>query len=469
MSDSLISGGDAFGPGIANAQLQDFDLIDHLRSYKKRVAGNYRAVLPEDIGTLPSNGLLVSTKIDGELWFLIAYSGEVFFSNPRGRVITGKLPIFNGVKKLPDGTIIAGELHVKVDGGRCRVGDLSALIGEGAKADLSKLCFGAFDLVKSLDVDIQDVYTGRLAELKKLLTPTENLFVIDSQEIDRKQLSERFESEVVTEKSEGLIARLTTGLIYKLKPAISIDAVVIAYTPNGDMTRSLLLGLMMPDGKIQIFGGCGNIGSDENRKDLLKKLTPLNISTNLRYASDGGSLYTFVQPQIVVELKVTDIQADHSDGSASKAMLLDFSENQWKNLGMANCPRPIHPVLVGIREDKLANPVDIRFEQIKAYTVSEVAKTKSRDFPKSTVIRREVWIKETKGVTAVRKLVVWKTNKQEIEDGFPGYVVHWTDYSPGRASPLDREVKLAPDEKSALTLADSMVEANIKKGWEKHP
>jgi ATP-dependent DNA ligase len=133
------------------------------------------------------------------------------------------------VKKLPYGTIIAGELHVKVEGGRCRVGDLSALIGEGAKADLSKLCFGAFDLVKSLDVDIQDVYTERLAELKKLLTFNDNLFVIDSQELDRKQLSEKFESEVVTGKSEGLIARLTTGLIYKLKPAITIDAVVIAY------------------------------------------------------------------------------------------------------------------------------------------------------------------------------------------------------------------------------------------------
>ena len=45
--------------------------------------------------------------------------------------------------------------------------------------------------------------------------------------------------------------------------------------------------------------------------------------------------------------------------------------------------------------------------------------------------------------------------------------MHWTDYSPGRGSPLDREVKLAPDEKAAMKIADSMVEENIKKGWEK--
>jgi len=466
----VFTGGSPFGVGVANAVLQDLDLIDQLSAYKKRVASNYRAVLPEDIGTLPSNGLMVSTKIDGELWFLLTHSGKVFFANPRGRVIAGDLPIFKAVGKLPENTIIAGELHVKVSdgGGRCRVGDLAALIAQGAKADLAKLCFGAFDLVKYTQSDAQAVYADRLSILKKLLGDTENLFAIDSQEIDRKKLSEKFESEVASGKSEGLIARLSTGLIYKLKPAITIDAAVIAYTPNGDMARSLLLGLMMPDDKLQIFGGCGNLGSDDDRKDLLKKLTPLNTSSNLRYASDGGSLYTFVKPELVVEVRVSDLQAEHSDGNASKAMRLEFVDGQWKNLGMASCPRPIHPVLVGVREDKAVNSTDIRFDQISGYAVIEAEKPTSKDLPKSAVIRREVWTKETKGVTAVRKLVVWKTNKHEVESGFPSYVVHWTDYSPGRASPLDREVKLAPNEKAALMLADAMVEENIKKGWEKH-
>jgi len=467
MSNSLVTGGNPFGAGLANALLQDMDLIDHLTSYKKRVAGNYRAVLPEDINTLPNDGLLVSTKIDGELWFLISHSGNVFFANPRGRTITGDLPILKAAAKLPRGTIIAGELHVKVDKGRCRVGDLSALIAQGEKADLSKLCFGAFDLVKSQDTETQAVYIERLAVLQKLVQPTENLFVIDSQEIDRKTLSEKFETEVISGKSEGLIARLSTGLIYKLKPAITIDAVVIAYTPSGDMARSLLLGLMMPDGKMQMFGGCGNLGSDENRKALLKRIAPFNTASTIRYASDTGSLYTFVNPQLVVEVKVTDLQAEHSDGTASKAMRMEFADNQWKNLGMTNCPRPIHPVLVGVREDKTVNTTDVRFEQIVEYAVIGAAKLTSQDLPKSNIIRREVWAKETKGVTAVRKLVVWKTNKQVVDSGFPSYVVHWTDYSPGRASPLDREVKLAPDDKSANQLADAMIEENIKKGWEK--
>lgn len=467
MTSKLFSGGNPFGEGIANASLQDSDLLDVLSSYKRRVAGNYRAVLPDDIGTLPSDGLLVSNKIDGELWFLIAMQGEVFLANPRGRVIAGKLPIFKGVAKLSDHTIIVGELHVQVDHGRCRVGDLSALIAEGKQADINRLRFAAFDLLQTKDADKQSIYTERLASLQNVIKTSETLFVIESQEIDRKELSKRFEAEVMSGNSEGLIIRLASGLIYKLKPAITIDAAIIAYTPFDDQARSVLLGLMMPDESMQIFGGCGNLGTDAQRKSLLKQLNKLKIDAQIRYASDSGSVYTFVKPEVIVEIKVTDIQAEHSDGSISKAMRLKLERDQWEQVGMAACPRPIHAVIEKIREDKSVNVTDIRFAQIDDYALKDPAEKIAVDLPKSKVIRREVWTKETKGVIAVRKLVVWQTNKQEIDTTYPGYVVHWTDYSPGRASPLDREVKLAPNEKSAIAIADAMVEENIKKGWNK--
>jgi hypothetical protein len=75
-------------------------------------------------------------------------------------------------------------------------------------------------------------------------------------------------------------------------------------------------------------------------------------------------------------------------------------------------------------------------------------------------------VKETKGLRAIRKLLVWKTNKELVNSSMPAFVIHWTDYSPGRASPLDREVKLAPTREIATQIADQLVEANIKKGWE---
>jgi hypothetical protein len=78
---------------------------------------------------------------------------------------------------------------------------------------------------------------------------------------------------------------------------------------------------------------------------------------------------------------------------------------------------------------------------------------------KSEVIQRRVWTKDE----SVRKLLVWKTNKEGV--GFSSFVVHWTDYSPGRKAPLAREVRLAPSEKEAEKIAEDMITENIKKGW----
>ena len=88
------------------------------------------------------------------------------------------------------------------------------------------------------------------------------------------------------------------------------------------------------------------------------------------------------------------------------------------------------------------------------------------DLPDSKLLRREVYIKEAKGKTAVRKLLVWKTNKEKVSEDHPGFVVHWTDYSPDRKDPIKRTVRLASSKKNATSIADKLIEDNVKKGWE---
>jgi hypothetical protein len=61
---------------------------------------------------------------------------------------------------------------------------------------------------------------------------------------------------------------------------------------------------------------------------------------------------------------------------------------------------------------------------------------------------------------------MWKTNKSGIDPDFPAYVVHWTDYSAGRGTPLEREVRTAPTAELAETIAAKLIEENVKKGWE---
>jgi hypothetical protein len=191
-------------------------------------------------------------------------------------------------------------------------------------------------------------------------------------------------------------------------------------------------------------------------------------ASSVRYASDSGGLYSFVKPEIVAEVEVTDFQAEQSSGEVSQAMVLQFGLEGWSRIGMSPCPRPIHPVLVRLREDKKADSVDTRMEQVSSFASPHVGEAGEGPLPASQLLRREVWTKEAKGKTSVRKLLVWKTNKEVHSGGrFPAYVVHWTDYSPSRAAPLDREVKLAPDETEAHKIANELVKENIKKGWEK--
>ncbi len=52
MSAALYTGGQAFGAGLRDARLADAALLETLQTYKRRVAGTYRALPPARLGEL---------------------------------------------------------------------------------------------------------------------------------------------------------------------------------------------------------------------------------------------------------------------------------------------------------------------------------------------------------------------------------------------------------------------------------
>jgi hypothetical protein len=464
--------GTAFGGGFINGRLDDPDLQETLWSYKRRVAGNYRPLAPEEIGLLPSGRYLVSEKLDGELWFLVASKGTASLVNPYGRVIHGGIPLLTEASALTDGTILAGELYIQKEESRSRVGDLSAYFANPNLSPERSLAFCVFDVVQGHDGVEQESYELRYGAIKALLQGGQSLHAVAHSELaSAAEISSAFAERVLGGHAEGLIVRTSSGLIYKLKPVIELDALVVAYTSrvdSPDQARSLLLALAQDDETFQIVGGCGNLGTDENRLSLFKQLKPFDCNSAVRVSSDTGGLYQFVKPSLIVQVKVTDLQADRADGSPSLGHQIKLGEKGWGSIGMYPTARLIHPVLMRVREDKAVNSHDLRISQIDSYvSISRVTSLGASLSAKSEVLRRELWVKEAKGVKAVRKLLVWKTNKETITTSMPAFVIHWTDYSPGRASPLDREVKLAPTQAIATAIADRLIEENIKKGWER--
>jgi hypothetical protein len=468
---NFYKNGGPLGKGIGDASLSDAELADQLASYRRRVAGNYRPLPPDEIVKLPNGPMWVSEKIDGELWFMVSQGGETFLANPQGSVIAGDIPVIFQAGKLSDGTIIAGELHAKVEGRRARVGDLAAAMAGGVSAKSESIAFAAFDLVQEAGNTELGGYADRLKMLQGLIKGSENLSVVSTETpATSSEVKALYDSRVASGQAEGLIVRLETGLIYKLKPEVKLQMVITAYTVKADqpdMVRSILLSLIKNDGSFQILGGCGNLGSEEDRKSLLAKLEALKTESSARYASDGGGLYTFVKPDLVAAVTVTDLQSLLSDGSPATGMQVAFGKDGWSSLGMHAGPKLIHPVMTGLLSDAKADQATAGYAQVADYLPPAKQEQSFGKLPESTVIRRDVWTKSAKGATAVRKLLVWKTNKDQADPSYPAYVVHWTDYSAGRATPLDRNVRLATDEKSALAIAEELISENIKKGWEK--
>jgi len=419
---------------------QNREVLSQLVAYRRVVAANYVLTGPDEIQHRLGMPLLVSTKIDGELWFAL-HDGEWKLVSPTGRVISGDLEILQEVAKsgVATDTILAGELYVKVDG-RARIADVSSALGGGGMANTSTLAFAVFDVVSSADISaIGTPYSARHEFINKIplgqqLHPIHNTATKSSSEV-----TELFEKEVGAKGAEGLVARSEDGRTFKVKPSKELDAAILGFTERRDADgstsiRSLLFGLLQDDGSWIPIATTGNVGDAAFRKELYLQLEKtVRPSSYRRISESSGVMYKLVEPTAVVELRCLDFQLEDIQGRLIKNPRLVHDSKSWQVSGWTNSVVVHNSVVVRLRPDKGISVEDIGWTQItRQLPIAEV--TEAVVLGKSEVIRRAVWTKEGAGKTDVRKLLVWKTNKETA--GYPAYVVHWTDYSSTRSHRL---------------------------------
>ena len=469
------------GQTVENDGIAAPEVLSKLKGYRKTVVAGYRPLLLDEISSnLTSGEMYISPKIDGELWFMIIEDDEVVLSNTRGKLIAGDIPLISEVsqisKRFKGRVILVGELFVASKKSRPRVSDLASALGGGAKAEVEKLGFAAFDIISGGDVKssipLVD-YKDRLALIQRLLADGKRAKCVKTETINSPgEVINYFNNWVDAGKAEGLVIRAGEGRIYKVKPSLSIDAVIIGYTEkSGDSSqvRSIILALMRADDTFQLLGSCGSLGDEKARKEMMQKIQKSQVKSNWRHTSGDGAIYHFVKPEVIVEIKVVDVQGEDSSGDSIRKMVLSIKDNEWVALQKLPCASVHHPVFIRYRSDKQVNALDLRIEQISDRCLINNKETKAEviTLPSSEIVRREVYSKTIKEITSVRKLVILKTNKEDVDSDFPAYVVHWTDFSPDRKEPLKREVRLASVKETATTIAEEMLEKNIKKGWEK--
>tara|TARA_S200000501_G_scaffold200583_1_gene188704 strand:+ start:1034 stop:2404 length:1371 start_codon:yes stop_codon:yes gene_type:complete len=441
------------------------------KNYKGAVASKYRPLKPEEINSLPQGNNLVSRKIDGELWLAHICKDEVILFAKGGRFIKeGKIieSLRNCLPKNIESLTLAGELYVKKEN-RERVGDVAKAISE---KDFDILSFAIFDLVKIEGKTLPLNYEKKLEELQSIFNqPKNNIKVIETVELnDKKSIKEFYEKYVNQKNSEGIIVRTSTEITYKVKPSITIDALVIGFTNKVnefEKVRSVLLGLKRNDDSIQLLGACGNFLGDL-RDELYKKLVSIETESKFRHSSSDGNLYRFVKPELVLEIKCTEIQREDSSSNIIRRMVLDFKENIWQPLALTECVSLIHPVIIRERGDKLTDNIDVRISQLESFMDSSQMdeKVKPIKLPESKIVERKVWTKDGKNGISIRKIIILQTFKSKIWDGWAEWIVFYSDFSAGRKSPLDRKLKTARSKEEAMEISENLIEANIKKGWE---
>lgn len=448
---------------------KNLDLMNQIVAYRKVVATNYVLTNPSEIERKLGIPLMVSTKLDGELWFLL-HDKEWKLVSPTGRVISGDIEILAEATaaKLDKGSIFAGELHILGEG-RTRIADVTSALAGGEKTKTESLAFKVFDVVTSPDVSaIGTAYTARYEAISKLPSGKNFGFISSTPTKASSEVAEMFEKEVQAKGLEGLVARAEDGRSYKIKPTKELDAAILGFTERRDadgalMIRSLLFGVMQEDGSWIPLTTTGNVGENDFRKELLGLLKPqVRPSSYRRTSQSSGVMYQLVEPTLIVELKCMDLQLEDFQGRAIKHPKLSFNSDGWKVTGWTNSASVHNSIVVRVRNDKACTYEDIGWNQLTRILPIDTSSNEVA-VGKSELIQRRVWTKEGSGKVDVRKLVMWKTNKEAV--GFPSFVIHWTDYSSTRKSPLDREVRLAPNEKEALKIAESMITENIKKGW----
>ncbi len=446
----------------------------------RRVLGTHMIPLDgDDIRKrLPACTYHVSRKVDGEFCLLIFQDGMAITVNPGGTVRVGLPMLAEAAKQMKAAGVkkgvIAGELYfVHADGKRPRVHDVSRAARQPeSQSDLDALHFAAFDIIEIDGKPAPETFDETFKKLTSIFGKGERVGTVEGFWAKSPAEVEKYFEQWVAQGAEGVVVRSEAAGLFKIKPRHTIDAAVIGFTEGIDdrqgMLHDLLLALKRSDGTLHIIGRVGGGFTNDQRRDFLSDLKDRVVPSDYVEVNEQIA-YRMVRPEWVIEISVLDVIAQSTRGTPITKMVLDWNEKEEKYEIVRRLPMVglISPQFVRKRDDKSVNRHDLRVQQITDIVEVSMTDRDARQFSlnKSQILKREVYTKVMKGQTLVRKLVMWKTNKELDSEDFPAYVIHYTDFSPNRKTPLDREIRVSSSREQIDELWKTLFEANLTKGW----
>lgn len=459
--------------------LADPGLHAKAQDYKRTLGAKMRAVSAQDVSKINAGrGYIATRKYDGE-FCLIFFDGKKLISVNPGGTVRMNLPAFDECSRLlkaarVNSCILGGEIYLQADNYKgLRIHQVvSVLRNPRSEGDMSKLGLAIFDIVEidgKPPKNLNETYKllDRWFANGKLVTTVEHVATKKTDDI-----LELLADWVIDKGSEGIVLQHDSANWYKIKLRHSLDVAIIGFSEGSDerkgLLHDLLVAVMRNDGTFHELTRVGGGFSDDERKtiaaDLKKNVVPSDyVAVNNDYVA-----YEMIKPGPVIEISCLDLITESSRGGPINRMVLKWDGKRYNALSRMPLASVISPQFVRIRDDKEAVLDDVNIRQLTELA-PVTATEKTAEDPAgepSALLERVVYTKQMKGNLMVRKLLLWKTNKEDKAE-FPAYVVYLTDFSPNRRNPLERDIRIAQTEAAARKQFKRMAEDNFIGGWEK--
>jgi ATP-dependent DNA ligase len=429
---------------------------------------------------IPKGEYFISRKLDGEFTTLIYRDGEIATLNPGGTLRANAPFMAEAASALKKAgvkhAVLGGELYVqRPDKRRPRVHDVVRVArAPESAAEVAQLAMGFFNIY-DLDGTDMSMRTGEMyAKLEEIFKGCKQAHAIETVKMeDAKGAIAMFEKWVERELEEGIVVRSDSAGMFKVKPLHTLDLAVIGFTESINeregLLHDMLLAVVRDDGTFQIVTRVGGGFSEEQRSEFLTKLKAMVVESDFREVNTDRVAYQMIRPELVCEIECLDLVSRTSRDNTIDRMVLEWNtkENRWEGVRSMPLCSILSPQFMRFRDDKKPTPQDARMSQLS--DLVEIPETERAaeeiKLPQSTVLKRSVATKEAKGSKMVRKVVMWKTNKEEASRDFPAYVLHVTNYSANRKTPLELDLRVT----SSLSQAEAMFEELKKElfvsGW----
>ena len=302
-------------------------MIEVAKKYKRFTASKYMPVAEDELSSkiIEAEKYFVSPKYDGHLYILSYDGSKIELFNHNGNVISD-LPILNEGKQILsdyDEIVLVGELYLFDQKKRTRSFDVTSALNKKS----NELYFAVFDIISINGEEAKYDENSLLQKLKSILSDNKFIHTIEYVELDSISKIKEYYQKIVEERGmEGVVVRVLNGPVYKVKPKITIDAVILGYIQSqgdrSDMIKELLVGLCVSENKYIVLSKIYN-GFDDNQRVLfLKELETKKIGSNFFEVSDSNLAFNMVRPDMVIEFSCLDIYNENTKGPISKMELI---------------------------------------------------------------------------------------------------------------------------------------------------